>query len=246
MTVDELWPGGPKFIRGEGFPLGTDSVLLASFADTSHAAKVCDLGCGSGIIGLLLSWNTPSIQVVGIEIQSAAADCARANAEINGLSDRLSILTADLREHRSLLPAGEYGLVVANPPYFPSGSGKTSAAEHIAIARDERSCTLADICDAAAYLTKWGGKFALVHRPERMAEAMYTMSSRGLEPKRLRFVQYRDRLAPNLVLIEARRGGKPGLDILPPLVLTEADGSDTKEIKEIYHREAAPCPENSI
>ena len=238
MIVDELWPNGPKFIRGGGFPLGTDAVLLAAFAGGVRAHRACDLGCGTGVIALLLAWNSPSLHVDGIEIQAGAAETARKNAEINGLSDRMNVITGDLREYRSLLPAGEYGLVAANPPYFPSGSGKQAATYELATARDERSCTLANVCEAAAYLTKWGGRFVMVHRPERLSEAMCAMSACGLEPKRLRMVQYSASSAPNLVLIEARRGGKPGLDILPPLVMTDGSGADTEEIKRIYHREA--------
>ena len=247
MIVDELWPKGPRFIRGGGFPLGTDAVLLAAFAGNVRARRACDLGCGTGIIALLLAWNSPFLTVDGVEIQPEAAETARKNAEMNGLSDRMNIITGDLRDHRSLLPAGGYGLVASNPPYFPSGSGKEAADAGIAAARDERSCTLDNVCEAAAYLTKWGGRFVMVHRPERLSEALCAMTARGLEPKRLRMVQYSAASAPNLVLIEARRGGKPGLTILPPLVMTDADGKDSEEIIRIYHREeAASCRENSI
>ena len=107
MIVDELWLNGPKFIRGGGFPLGTDAVLLAAFAGGVRAHRACDLGCGTGVIALLLAWNSPSLIVDGIEIQAGAAETARKNAEINGLSDRMNIITGDLREYRSLLPAGE-------------------------------------------------------------------------------------------------------------------------------------------
>ena len=246
ISADELWPGGPKFIRGNAFPLGTDSVLLASFAEGKHAERACDLGCGSGIIALLLAYNAPKLYVDGIELQPEAAEIARQNAELNGLSARVDIITGDLREYRELLPAGQYGLVTANPPYFPVGSGKVSSTPSLALSRGEETCTLSDICRAAAYLTKWGGSFLLVHKPERLSEALCTMSPLGLEPKRLRMVQYAATSAPNLVLIDARRGGKPGLTVLPPLILTTPDGSDTEEVAKIYHREASPCPENSI
>lgn len=239
MTVDELWPGGPKFIRGGGFPLGTDAVLLASFAETARAHRACDLGCGTGIIALLLAYGDPALCVDCVEIQPEAAETARRNAELNGLAQRINVITGDLREHRALLPAGQYGLVAANPPYFPSGSGKESSSEEAAIARDERTCTLNDVCEAAAYLTKWGGRFVMVHRPERLSEALCAMTAHALEPKRLRMVQYSASSAPNLVLIEARRGGKPGLTVLAPLILTDESGADTEEIRRIYHREAA-------
>ena len=155
---------------------------------------------------------------------------------VNGLADRSRIVTGDLRQHRQLFSAGSFDLVVSNPPYFPLGSGALSPDGGRAAARGEISCTLEDICTAAAFLCRTGGTFALVHKPERLSEVLCCMSRHGLEPKRLRLVCHRAELAPNLVLIEGRRGGKPGMKIDPMLVLRNADGSETDEVKQIYHR----------
>ena len=126
--------------------------------------------------------------------------------------------------------------MVSNPPYFAAGSGLSAPDPARAAARDERSCTLDALCAAAAYLCRWGGSFALVYRPERLAELFCALNAHGLEPKRLRLVQHRFDAAPNLVLVEARRGGKPGLRVEAPLLLTGPDGGDSEEIKLIYHR----------
>ena len=237
MTIDELWPGGPRFTQDDNtFRLGTDSVLLSHFVDAKGASYACDLGCGSGIISILMAWESPKLHVDGIEIQPHAANLARENAATNSLSDRINIIEGDIVRHREFLVAGAYDLVVANPPYFAPGRGRSSQSGSTAVAREELSCTLEDICAAAAYLTRWGGKFALVHRPERLAEVIRALSAAGLEPKRLRFVHYRAASAPNLVLIESRRGGNPSLTVEPPLILTNEDGSDTNEVRRIYRR----------
>lgn len=236
MNYDELWPGGPRFRQAEGsFRLSTDSVLLAAFAAGIRARSVLDLGCGAGVLTVLLHTSHPDAVIGGIEIQPDSADLCRDNLAANGLPTE-GILTADLREHRSRFPAGSQDLVVSNPPYFAADSGYTAPDAGRATARDERMCTLDDVCAAAGWLCRWGGAFAMVHRPERLAEIIRTLSAHGLEPKRLRMVHYRADSAPNLLLIEARRGGKPGLRIEAPLILTHADGSDTDEIKAIYHR----------
>ena len=165
---DGLWPGGPRFVRsGAGFALGTDSVLLADFAAQRRARRIADLGCGAGVLTVLLLRALEQAAAVGIELQPDAAQLARDNIRANGLSDRAQILCADLRANRTLLPAGSFDLVVANPPYFAAGSGYTSPDPMRAHARDERTCTMQDICTAMAYLTRWGGSAALVHRPER-------------------------------------------------------------------------------
>ena len=236
MPYDELWPGGPRFRQEEGsFRLSTDSVLLAHFAAPLRAKTVMDLGCGAGVLTVLLHVSHPEAHIGGIELQPVSAALCRDNLTENGY-DASDILTGDLREHRSLLTAGAFDLVVSNPPYFAADSGYTAPDASRAAARDERTCTLDDVCTAAAYLTRWGGAFCMVHRPERLSEIFCTLTARGLEPKRLRMVQHREGAAPNLVLIEARRGGKPGLRIEAPLLLCAPDGGDSSEVKEIYHR----------
>lgn len=237
MINDELWPGGPVFIRdGDAFRLGTDSVLLSSFASCRHVRRVCDLGCGSGIISVLLAWNNPALTVDGVELHEGRASLARENVKLCRLDGRIRVIGGDLRRHREFLEAGAYDLVVSNPPYYAEGRGKSSLKDGRASAREERTCTLADVCAAASYLTRWGGLFALVHKPERLAEVICALRENGLEPKRLRFVQYNAEAAPNLILIESRRGGKPSLRIEAPLILADEYGNDTEEVKRIYHR----------
>ena len=235
MSYDTLWPGGPRFLREDGgFKLSTDSVLLAHFAAALRAGAIFDLGCGSCVLTVLLHLSHPDAQIGGIELQAAAAELCRRNLAENGM-DAGGILTGDLREHRALPGAGAYDLVVSNPPYFAAERGYTAPDPARAATRDERTCSLDDLCAAAAYLCRWGGAFALVHRPERLPEVFRALSAHGLEPKRLRCVQHRADSAPNLVLIEARRGGRPGLTLCAPLLLTGPDGGDSEEIREIYH-----------
>ena len=238
--TDTLWPSGPRFIDKSGvFKLGTDSVLLAHFAGSPGIKKgklAADLGCGSGIISIILAWNHEDLHVDGIEIQSDAAKLAVENAKLCNLSDRVNIIEGDLRQHRDIFKSGAYDFVVANPPYYCTKSGKVAATSSIAAARSEEFCTLDDICNAANYCTRWGGSFMLVHKPERLADIFRSLNNAGFEPKRLRFVQHKATSAPNLVLIESRRGGKPSLTVESPLILANDDGSDTVEVKEIYHR----------
>ena len=233
---EPLWPGGPLFCQAEHFRLSTDCVLLADFVNTSSAARGIDLGCASGAIGLLLLSRSPRLHMTGLELLPQAAALAEENMAVNGLADRSRIVTGDIRQHRLLFPSGSFDLVVANPPYFPLGSGAVSPDAGRAGARGEVNCTLEDICTAAAFLCRTGGSFALVHKPERMSEVLCCMSRHGLEPKRLRLVCHRAELAPNLALIEGRRGGRPGMKVEPLLVLRNADGEETDEVKRIYRR----------
>lgn len=236
MTYDELWPGGPKFRQSDAaFPLSTDSVLLAHFAAGIRARRIYDLGCGAGVLCVLLARSHPAAEIGGIELQAEAAERCRENLALNGLPPT-GIATGDLRRREALPPAGSVDLAVSNPPYFAAGRGYSAPSERRAIARDERNCSLAELCAAAAFLCRWGGAFALVYRPERLSELFCALSASGLEPKRLRLVQHRAEAAPSLALVEARRGGRPGLAVEAPLLLRGADGDESAECREIYHR----------
>ena len=238
---DNLWPGTRFLPAASGFPLGTDSVLLADFARGSGKIRsVADLGCGAGVLTVLLLQKFPASTAFGIEIQPDAAEACRENLRLNALSERAEIRCGDLRERFDLSEAGSFDLVVSNPPYFAAGRGYSAPEEHRAAARDERFCTLGDVCRAAAWLCRWGGSFAVVHRPERLSELLCAMTASGVEPKRLRFVAPRAERAPSLVLVEGRRGGNPDLTIEPPLVLQDDTGADSKEIQRIYHMETQP------
>lgn len=239
---DELWPGGPRFKQtAEGFRLSTDSVLLAAFANTKKVRRCLDLGSGAGILCVLLAEKAPEARITGIELQPEAAELSRENLRENAMDSRVEILTADLRDHPRLLEAGAFDLVVSNPPYFPQNSGYSAPEAARAAAREERDCSLEDVCAAAGRALRWGGCFCLVHRPERLADIFRTMTASGMEPKRLRMVHYSPTRAPSLVLVEGRRGGKPGLDVEKPLILTDNDGGDSTEVRKIYRRgEFAP------
>ena len=233
---NRLWDGGPLFAQAEHFKLSTDCVLLADFVDISGRAKGIDLGCASGAISLLLMVKNETLNMTGLEILESAAFLAEKNMSVNHLGDRSDIICGDIRDHRKLFKSGSFDFIVSNPPYYPPSSGYVSPKEDKAAARSEVSCTLDDICSAAAFLCRTGGSFFIVYKPERLAEALRTMSDKCLEPKRLRFVCADASKAPSLVLIEARRGGRPGLKIEPCLFLNDKDGKESEEYKRIYHR----------
>jgi len=235
----ELWQGGPRFGHAPGvYKISTDSVLLAHFANVSRAKRVIDLGCGAGILGILLAFKSEKAEISCIDILPEAVNATAENITANSLEGRVTVSEGDLRKHRELFPAESFDHIISNPPYFPALSGKAAPDELRATARDERSCTLSDLCAAASYLCRWGGLFTLVHKPPRLSEALCAMTAAGIEPKRLRMVCQNIDSPPNLVLIEGKRGGHPGLIIEPSLVLSKSDGSDSDEIKKIYRREA--------
>ena len=230
--MNNTWISLPRL--PEQFPLGTDSVLLADFVRLPSKALAADLGAGVGTLGLLLCAREPDCRVDGIELQAQAVDAARAVIRENGMAGRVSVARGDLRQIADFSPAGRYDAVVANPPYFPAGSGAAAASESMALARTELGCTLAEVCAAAAKLLNFGGRFCVCIRPERLCELFCEMRSAGVEPKRLRLVAKCPGKAPWLVLVEGRRGGKSGMTVMPDLFVHGEDGGYSAEMKEIY------------
>ena len=193
------WPDGV-------FPLGGDTLALGEFATVRKNWRVCDLGTGSGALLLLLKRRESSLSLTGIELDERSVSTAQANLAENGLDG--DILHTDLRA--APLPAGQFDLVISNPPYFPIHSGPSAGA-----ARSEESCTLEELCACAARLVRNGGRFALCHRPERLADLMCTLRAHDLEPKRMKLLSHSPAHAPSTVLLEGVKQGKPGLEILP-------------------------------
>lgn len=234
---DTLWPGGWTFCFGDGaFKPSTDSFLLGSFPPLRRSWRVCDLGAGTGLLGLLLLAREPSLTVTGLELSPAACALAERTAAANVLTGRLVTLPCDLRERQQLPQAGTFDLAVSNPPYFPAGGGKTALGSR-GDARSELTCTMAQLCGAASYLLRSGGQFCLVYRPERLAELLETLRRYRLEPKVLRFVQKNGVSAPSLVLLACRKDGRTGLTVQPPLLLQNADGTETEELRRIYFKD---------
>lgn len=203
---------GPYVYRqAEGvFRLGSDSEALGGFAQVRRREKVLDLGCGGGVLGLYLLAREPSLRLTGLDIEPAAVALAEENFAANGLDVR--VVRGDVRDVRSLFPAGHFDMVVSNPPYFAAGSGYSGGS-----ARMEEQCSLDDVCAAACWTVRNGGRFAVVHRPERLADLFCALRRYGMEPKRMQFVRA-GALPPSAVLVEAYRQGKPGLSVLPEIV----------------------------
>ena len=218
------------------FSLSTDTMVLADFARVRLGARVCDLGCGCGALGLLLKAADETLSITGVEIQKTAACCAMENAAQTGLPG-FSVLHGDLRDYRTLLPANGFDAVVSNPPYYPVKSGAIAEEASFAIARSEVCCTFSDLCACAAWCLRFGGSFFLVHKPERLTDLLVTLRENRLEPKRLQFVRHHPGASASLVLLEARLGAKPGLTLANDLMLYTGTGEKTADYKRLYHEE---------
>ena len=207
------------------FPLSTDSILLSHFVRLPKNARVLDLGSGCGTLGLLLCAKDAACRVIGVEQDENAHRCALENIAHNDLGSRMESRLADLRS----LGTDSFDLCLSNPPYFTGGP-----AAKLTQARREDTCSPAQLFAAAARQLKYGGDFYLVHRPERLAELCACACAEKLEPKRLCLVRHKEGGDISLILLQCRKGAKPGL-LWEELSLHHADGTPTDEYKTIYH-----------
>ena len=233
--LDDLERNGYKIIQTpERFCFGMDAVLLSGFAQVKKGECAIDLGTGTGIIPILLEAKTEGKHFIGLEIQEESADMAVRSVKLNHLEEKIEIVQGDIKEAPQLFGKGKFDVVTSNPPYMNDLHGLKNPSDAKAIARHEVLCTLEDVVASAAALLKSGGRFYMVHRPFRLVEIFMAMTKYNLEPKRMRLVHpYADK-EPNMVLIEAVRGGKSMIKIEKPMVVYKEPGVYTQEIYDVY------------
>ena len=233
--IDELQRNGYRIIQNpERFCFGMDAVLLSGFARAKKQERCLDLGCGNGIIPILMEAKTEGKHFTGLEIQPESADMAKRSVALNGLQDRIDIVEGDIKDASKIFGASSFHVVTTNPPYMTAQHGLTNVYEAKTIARHEVLSNLEDIIRESARLLMPGGRFYMVHRPFRLTEIMNVLTKYKLEPKRMQLVYpYIDR-EPNMVLIEALKGGNSRITVERPLIVYEKPGVYTKEILEMY------------
>lgn len=230
-----LFPGYPILQDDRYFKLSQDSVVLSAFAKVKKNERLLDIGCGIGVLTLLMLIRCPGSRATGLEITEGAAELARENLALCHLEDRGEILTGDLRAFPKNL-YGAYDVVISNPPYYDPGRGFSSHTDILATARNQRSGDIFDVCRTAGQALKWGGRFYVCYPPVRLADLMEALRTQKLEPKTMRLVFPDEHHAPCLVMVEARKGGGAGLSILPSLMIAQ-NGEKTEEFKRIYQLE---------
>lgn len=233
--LDSLHRKGYEIIQNpKKFCFGMDAVLLTGFAKVKAGERVLDLGTGTGIIPILLEAKTGGKHFVGLEIQEESADMATRSVLHNGLQDKISITCGDIKNAGQIFGTSSFEVVTTNPPYMNDNHGLQNKDMPKAIARHEILCSLEDVARESAKVLKVGGRFYMVHRPFRLAEIIRTLSAYKLEPKRIRFVHSYVDKEPNMVLIEAVKGGNPMVKVESPLIVYEDVNVYSKEIYEIY------------
>lgn len=207
--------------REDGLTFGTDAYLLSSFCRHAPHARAADLGAGTGVISLLLAARKRFSHIYAVEAQERFADLIGRNVALNGFSDTVTPLFADVRTLTPDMVGGELDVVLTNPPYMRADTGYACAHDEKQVARHEVLGDLYDFTRAAARLLRFGGALYVVYRPDRLETLFAALREAKFAPKRMLFVQDAPEKAPSMVLVEARLGGAEGLVLLPTLLLRD-------------------------
>lgn len=213
----------------------SDAIVLADFCAPRHKDKCCDLGTGNGIIPMLLLRDFQPKEITGVEISESAVNLFKKTLIENGLTDKINIVHCDLRKLKGILPNEYYDLVSINPPYKKVGTGIVNEGEDYKNARHEFTCTLEDAAKAASQLLKFGGRFCICQRPERLPDIFSAMRNHKIEPKSMREVIQRIGKEPSLVMVEGKKGSAPGFRIKEPLILEQENGEYTPEAVNLFY-----------
>ena len=244
MYRQEWLPGGGVAYTSREHGFQTDALRLAEFAFPKNGERVCDLGTGCGSIPLIWLSRGAQVQVDGVDRQEEAVRLAQASVQTNGWQDCFCLWHQDW-DHLSL-PAGAYDRVVCNPPYFAASTGAQSPCPARRAARQEDSGQgMSGWIRAAAGLLHHGGRLCLCYRPERLTDLLTNLRGAGLEPKRLQWVQHRPDTPAWLLLCEARKGGRPGVQMEPVWLENPVCAKDLVHTGEPdgNGKERAACPD---
>lgn len=221
---------GIKLIQNKkGLTYGTDAYLLSAFIKGKKTGTAAEIGSGSGIISLLLAQRGKFKKIFALEVQEYYVSLTERNAVLNSLDGIVSAVCTDARDFKT-----ECDAVFMNPPYMKVGDGKRNEDDGKYAARHELNGDITDLCQAASRMLKFGGDAYVVYRPDRLTDLIFALRESKLEPKNICFVHQSASHAPCLVLISAKKGGKSGVNVMRPLILTDGNGNESDDCKYIY------------
>jgi len=239
MTADSLFDGALTcFQNKNGYRFSIDSVLLAHFSLAFKKAKILDLGCGCGILGLILLYRKKGeiLSIDGLELQDSLVEIAQKNSVVNNFSSQFTITAGDLKKIDTIFPCECFSHIICNPPFFRIGSGRTSKGNEAYLARHQASANIGEIAAAASYALKNKGVFSLVFPAESVAELLHCLVLKKMQPKRMRLVySYPEAESATLVLVECVKNGGVGVQIMKPLyIYDKRQGDYTEEVNAMY------------
>lgn len=239
VVNDLLGYDGLKIVQNpDWFSFSLDSVLLPNFVTLNKDVKnILDLGTGNAPIPMILSTLTENATIYGVEIQKDVYEMAKESVKINNLEERIKLINDDMKKLDQYFEANFFDVIVSNPPYFKLEElSKKNEDEHKTIARHEEKITLSELIKVAKKYLKNNGVFAMVHRTDRLIEIIEEMRANNIEPKKIQLIYSKINTNSNMVLIEGKKNGNPGLIVKEPLFIHDENGEYLDNINKLFFR----------
>ncbi|MGU3465861.1 tRNA1(Val) (adenine(37)-N6)-methyltransferase [Methylobacterium sp. C33D] len=223
---------------------GTDAVLLARLLTPRAGDRLCDVGAGTGAVGLACAALVPGLRPTLIERDPTLAGLARANAALNGIEAQIVVadMLAPAAERRAAgLRPDSFDVVLTNPPFFAAGGHRASPHPGRAAAHTFAGGDLDAWIRACTAILRPGGQLGLIHRADALPACLDALEGRygGLT---IRPVHPRGDVPAIRVLIAATRGSRAVPSLLPPLILHGPDGAFTDEAGALHRGAPWPAP----
>ncbi len=224
--------------KADGYRAGMDAALLAAACDALPGQRVLEPGCGVGGALLAAATRRPEVLFQGVERDPAHAALATENADLNGLSARVAILTGDVDSGFRALGLPVFDAVMANPPFFddPATLRAPHPAKSGAWMADGGLKAWTTFCLKAG---REGGTITIIHRADRLADILALLAPKAGSFRIRPIAPFAD-VPAKRVIVRAIKTGKAPLVLLPPLVLHDRDGGKhAAEAEAILRGEAA-------
>lgn len=229
--IEDLQCHGLKIIQDKSlYTFTSDSVILANFIKIKANESALEIGAGCGVISILLSKKTHCKKFVAFEMQNALSQLAVRNVELNNLQEKISIINDKIQNYKKYIKNEEFDVIYSNPPYMKSNKNfknKLSARE---IARHDSELSLIELCDVCEKLLKFGGRLYVIYSSERSVELISQLIKHNLQPKVIFFTD-NGRGEIQRVVIEAVKGGKSGVKVLPNLITNDQNGEFLEKLR---------------
>lgn len=220
--LEDLGEYGLKIIQAKNvYRFTQDAILLVKFVQLKNSERIIDLGSGSGIIPILLSYRKKGLSVYGIEIQEELANMSKRSVKLNKLEEIIHIIHEDIKNIRNIFESNQFDVVISNPPYISLGKGVIGTVNSRSIARHELKCNMEDIVSQSNYLLKNKGRIYLIYKSSRLVDLMIILRKYSIEPKVVRFIHFEKKRNAELFLIEGIKGGKKELKVKKPIFIQD-------------------------
>lgn len=230
--IEDLQFEGLKIIQNRNlYSFTSDSVILANFLKIKPKENALEIGGGSGVISILATKKTRGKHFYIFELQESMFDLLQKNIKLNNLEEKITAFRDNIENYRKYIEFGSIDVVFSNPPYKRDGSCELNENESKKIARHEKFLPLKTLCRCASDILKFGGRFYVVYDADRSCELISELMKKNLEPKRMFFTE-NGKGKTILVVIEAIKGGKHGVMVMPNLVTNDKDGDYLQKIKD--------------